>query len=86
MKNTSPIWLSALRKPRLTGGKSAWNRSGAAQPRSEGPSMMPASISPDDAGLPDDGDRAAHQAGGDQDAGDLRQQQQDVGHQGRWRL
>ena len=35
MKNTSPIWLSALRKPRLTGGKSAWKRSGAAQPRSD---------------------------------------------------
>ena len=23
MKNTSPIWLNALRKPRLTGGNSA---------------------------------------------------------------
>ena len=38
-----------------------------------------------DARLPDQGDRAANQAGRDQNARDLREQQQDVGHQTRRR-
>ncbi len=46
MKMITPIWLKALRKPRLAGGNKYAESPGAIQPSSDGPSRMPANISP----------------------------------------
>jgi hypothetical protein len=46
MNRMSPIWESELRMARLAGGKSDAEIAGAQAPRTEGPSRMPAAISP----------------------------------------
>jgi hypothetical protein len=52
MKRTSPTWLSAYRVPRLFVGKSASMVPGEIRPSSDGPSRMPAIISPTTSGWP----------------------------------
>src|SRR5579872_2247139 len=46
IKTTTPTWLNALRCPRLPARKTYAEKLGAIQPRKEGPSRMPANISP----------------------------------------
>ena len=81
MKKTSPIWLNALRKPRLTGGNSCVEQIGRRPAEQRGPEHDAGEHLSHHARLAEDGDRAANEPRRDQNARDLREQQQDVGHQ-----
>ena len=52
MKRQMPTWLSKRSVPRDSAGKTKANAPGASRPNSDGPSRMPASISPTTAGKP----------------------------------
>ena len=85
MKNTSPIWLNAFRKPRLAGGKS-WMEDLRGRPAEQGRSQHDAGQHlAHDARLTDERHRPPHQPRRHQDPGDLGEEQKNVGHQERRR-
>src|SRR5215218_5219940 len=52
MNTSSPTWLMELRNPSESGGKRRADAAGAIHPRNDGPSRIPATISPTTCGCP----------------------------------